>query len=145
MGEWINDVGKSLSLSRRSLAGKHRPPRPAGKGTGDESSVSSLSEQSRKSPRSRSSHSSRLPQMSELKRMMAEITAMQKKTSVFIDTEQENSCTAGNVCFIDRYLCFQQLTINQTLLRYKRNSHGRCSEKLTITPWRLQKLEKHGH
>ena len=79
MGEWINDVGKSLSLSRRSLAGKHRPPRPAGKGTGDESSVSSLSEQSRKSPRSRSSHSSRLSQMSELKRMMAEITAMQKK------------------------------------------------------------------
>ena len=59
MGEWIDDVGKSLSLSRRSSAGKHRPPRPAGKGTGDESSVSSLSEQSRESPRSRPSHSLR--------------------------------------------------------------------------------------
>ena len=45
MGEWIDDVDKSLSLSWRSSAGKHRPPRPAGKGTGDESSVSSLSEQ----------------------------------------------------------------------------------------------------
>jgi len=57
--EWIDDVDKSLSLSRRSSAGKHRPPRPAGKGTGDESSVSSLSGQSRESSRSRSSHSSR--------------------------------------------------------------------------------------
>ena len=37
MGEWIDDMDKSLSLSRRSSAGKHRPPRPAGKGTGDES------------------------------------------------------------------------------------------------------------
>ena len=59
MGEWIDDMDKSLSLSRRSSAGKHRPPRPAGKGTGDESSVSSLSEQSRESPRSRPSHSLR--------------------------------------------------------------------------------------
>ena len=67
MGEWIDDGDKSLSLSRRSSAGKHRPPRPAGKGTGDESSVSLLLEQSRKSPRSRSSHSSRLSQMSDLK------------------------------------------------------------------------------
>jgi len=39
MGEWIDDVDKLLSLSRRSSAGKHRPPRPAGKGYGDESSV----------------------------------------------------------------------------------------------------------
>jgi len=53
MGEWIDDVDKPLLLSRRSSAGKQRPPRPAGKGTGDESSVPSLSEQSRESPRSR--------------------------------------------------------------------------------------------
>ena len=33
MGEWTDDGDKSLSLSRRSSAGKHRPPRPAGKGT----------------------------------------------------------------------------------------------------------------
>ena len=31
MGEWIDDGDKSLWLSRRSSAGKHRPPRPAGK------------------------------------------------------------------------------------------------------------------
>ena len=40
MGAWIDDVDKPLSLSRRSSAGKHRPPQPAGKGNGDESSVS---------------------------------------------------------------------------------------------------------
>jgi len=88
MGAWIDDVDKPLSLSRRSSAEKHRPPRPAGKCYGDESSVSSLSEQSRKSPRSRSSHSPRLSQMSELKRMMAEITAMQKKMYELHDSRE---------------------------------------------------------
>ena len=87
MGEWIDDVDKSLSLSWRSSAGKHRPPRPAGKGTGDESSVSSLSEQPRESPRSRSSHSSRSSQMSEMKRMMAEITAIQKLHGLYDSRE----------------------------------------------------------